>query len=69
MMLYTTIINASTFLEKPQIAPTITPMVILIAAQRNAREMDICAPFQMASKVALPEPLVPRIYSIWGPKY
>ena len=61
IMLYTSIITISTFLEKPQIAPTITPIVILIAAQINAREIEIREPNQMASKVELPAPPVPKI--------
>ena len=50
-------------------APTTTPTVMLMAAQMQAREMEICAPFQMASKVALPDAPVPRIYLMEKPKW
>lgn len=50
MILYTSIMIISTFLENPQIAPSNTPTTILMAAQIKAREMEICAPFQTASR-------------------
>ena len=61
MMLYTSVINLSTFLEKPQIAPTTIPTVMLIAAQTSARLIDILAPVQIASNVGSPDAPVPRI--------
>ena len=48
-------------------APTTTPTVMLMAAQMKAREMEICAPVQMASKVDCPAPPVPRIQWMFRP--
>ena len=56
------IITTSTFFEKPQTAPTMTPMVILMVAQMKARDMEMREPYHMASKVDSPEPPVPRMY-------
>ena len=50
-------------------APRITPMVILMAPQIKARETEIRAPFQMASKVELPALPVPRIHLMEKPNF
>ena len=39
----------------------VTPIVMLISAQTNAREREISAPCQIASKVDWPAPPVPRM--------
>ncbi len=53
-MLYTSCIKTSTFFENPQIDPTTTPTERLIAAQINAREMEILDPNHTASNVDCP---------------
>ena len=69
MMLYTSVMMMSTCLEKPQIAPMITPTVILMRAQTSASEMEIREPYQIASKVELPAAPVPRIQWILCPNF
>lgn len=64
-MLYTSIMKRSNFFENPQIAPTITPTVMLIAAHTNAREIEILDPYQIASNVDCPDAPVPSIQ--WMP--
>ena len=60
-MLYTSCIKTSTFFENPQIDPTTTPTERLIAAQINAREMEILDPNHTASNVDCPAAPVPKI--------
>ena len=62
------IITMSTFLLKPHTAPSSTPMVMLMAPQMKAREMEMRDPFQMASKVGSPEAPAPRIQFSLPPK-
>ena len=64
-MLYISIMKRSNFFENPQIAPTITPTVMLIAAHTNAREIEILDPYQIASNVDCPDAPVPSIQ--WMP--
>ena len=61
IILYTCVMIKSTRLEKPHTAPSTTPMDILIRALTKAREIEILEPYQMASKVASPEPPVPKM--------
>ena len=60
-ILYISCIKTSTFFENPQIDPTITPTVRLIAAQIKAREMEILDPNHTASNVDYPAAPVPKI--------
>ena len=59
----------STFLEKPQMAPTIIPTVMLITAQISARDREILAPYHTASKVDWPEAPAPRIHLMLKPNF
>ena len=69
MMLYTSVITMSTFLEKPHTAPTRMPTVMLMSAQMNAMEMEILAPFHTAPKVDSPDLPEPKIHSRLKPYF
>ena len=59
----------STFLEKPQMAPTTMPMEKFISVHSSARERDMRAPYHMESNVDCPEAPVPNIQRMEKPNF
>ena len=58
----------SSFFEKPQTAPRMTPIVMLIAAQMMARAREIRAPAKMLYMMELPDLPEPKSHLKEKPK-
>ena len=67
--LRTSFITRSTFLEKPQMAPTTMPIEKFMMVHRKASERLILAPYHMESKVDCPEAPVPKIHLMEKPNF